>query len=444
VNDSKPFTPTPKRIAIRGGRVIDPARDIDEVRDLFIEGPFVADDRELSSVDEEIDARGMIVSPGFIDLHVTLGEPGYEEDETTRTGTAAAVRGGFTSICVLPSTDPVVDNRAGAEFVKLEAARAGLCEVYPIGAVTRRLEGRELADIGQLVEAGAVAFSDADRPIANAEIMRRSLQYTGMFDRPIFHRAIVPELIANGVMHEGELSTLLGLTGMPRAAEEIMVARDIALAELTGGRVHLMSLASGSCVDLVRRAKARGLGITADVTPHHLTLTDEQFRSFDSVYKVNPPLRTQTDIDALIAGLVDGTIDAISSDHRPQAAEKMSGELDQDPYGVVGLETLLGVCATHLVGPGHLNWSQLLARLTVGPANILNNSSKASLSPGSEADVTIIDPAAEWMVDPKTFRSKSRNTPFAGWKLTGQVKQTIVRGELLFDVAWNGIRPTGR
>lgn len=425
-----------KTLLIRGGRLIDPATGHDGPADLLVEKGRISailrpGEREPRSGDEVLDATGKIVCPGLIDIHVAFREPGDEEDETTASGSLAALAGGFTTVACLPDTSPAVDTRAAAEFVHLQGDRAGHCRVLPIGAVTKGTDGKELAEIGQLVDGGAVALSDGKKPISNAEIMRRALQYAGMFGRAIFDHPLVPELVEGGVMHEGFHSTLLGLRGMPAAAEQIMVNRDISLAELTGGRLHLMCVTTLGSVESVRRAKEAGLRVTADVAPHHLVLTDESLRSFDSNYKVDPPLRSEEHLAALIAGLKDGTIDVISSDHQPFAEEKKGGEILSDPFGVVGLETLLPVLATKLVGAGHLTWPELLAKLTVNPARLLGLDS-GTLRPGAVADVTIFDPAAEWTVEPQTFRSRSRNTPFGGWKVIGRVEAVIVGGEVRY------------
>jgi dihydroorotase len=399
---------------------------------LIADGKIAGIDLPNATADQTIDATGKIVCPGLIDVHVSFREPGDEEDETTASGTAAALAGGFTSVAVLPDTSPVVDNRAAAEFILLQAGRAGHCHVYPLGAVTKNHDGKELAEIGQLVEGGAVGFSDSKRPVANAEIMRRALEYTKMFNRPVFNHPQVPELAAGGVMHEGFVSTLLGLRGIPAAAEEIMVDRDIALAEMTSSRLHLMCISTVNSVDMIRRAKARGVKLTASVTPHHLSLTDDNMRKFDSNYKVDPPLRSGEHIAALIDGLKDGTLDCVSSDHQPYAAEKKDHELDQVPFGIVGLETLLPVCIKSLIEPGHLTWPQLIAALTTKPAKVLQIP-KGTLSPGAEADVTIIDPAVEWTIDPSVFRSKGRNSPFAGWKVRGRAQTVIVNGTVRYS-----------
>lgn len=419
---------------IRHGRLIDPASGVDRQGDLVIRDGQIAPAGTDPAPDATvIDARGLIVSPGWIDCRVALREPGFEEDETILTGTAAAVAGGFTTIATLPDTEPVVETRAAAEFVARQAERAGHCRVHPLGAVTKGNKGQELAEIGQLVDGGALALTDGKRPIANSEVMRRALQYCSMWQKPVLHHPQVPELVAGGVMNEGYHATVLGLRGMPAAAEEIMVRRDIALAELTQGRIHLMGLSSDRSVEEVRQARARGVQVTADVTPVHLLLTDEAMTSYDANFKLDPPLRTEEDIAALIAGLKDGTIEIISTDHTPVAPEKKARELDVVPFGVVGLETALSVCRAALIERGHLTWPELISKFTVGPAALLGLSDRGSFRPGAAADVTIFDPDEEWTVEPARFRSKSANTPFGGVKMRGLVRYTIVGGTVRFD-----------
>lgn len=417
-------------LLIRGGRIIDPASSRDAFDDLLIVDGRIADRGiSLEEVDETIDASGMIVCPGLIDARVSLREPGFEEDETIETGTAAALAGGFTTVGCMPDTEPPVDTRAAAEFVSRQAERANHCRVVPLGAVTKRHAGEELAEMGQLVDGGAVAFTDGKQAIANSEVMRRALQYAEMLGRPILHHPQNPQLVAEGVMHDGFYSTKLGLQGMPAAAEEIMVRRDIALAELTGGRIHLMGVSSKNSVDEIRRAQKRGIAVTADVTPHHVALTDACLESFDANYKVDPPLRTREHVDALVDGLQDGTLSLICSDHQPWSEEKKDLEIDQAPYGIIGLETLLPICIETLLDPGHLTWLQLISKLTVGPAKLLGLQA-GTLSPGAVADVTIIDPSAEWTIDATQFKSRCRNTPFAGRTVKGRAMATIVGGEV--------------
>ncbi|MEZ6055622.1 MAG: dihydroorotase [Planctomycetaceae bacterium] len=420
-------------LLIRGGRVIDPSTRFDAIADVYIENQrihSIGTNLDLPA-DRVIDATGMIVSPGFIDPHVKLGEPGCEEDETIDSGTAAAVAGGFTTIAALPDTTPVVDSRAAAEFVSRQAERADRCHVVPLGAVTRQVLGEELSEIGQLVDGGAVGFTDGKRVIANPEIMRRALQYAGMFDRAILHHPQSPELTAGGVMHDGYWSTRLGLRGIPAAAEEIVVRRDIALAEHTGGRIHLMSISSLNSVDEVCRARRRGVRVSADVSPQHLLLSDESLKNYESCYKVSPPLRTQPHIEALIAGLKEGTIDILCADHLPWAIEKTDRELDLTPFGIPGLETLLPMGIRALIEPGHLSWIEFLSKLTTGPAALLGLDT-GRLQTGAPADITILDPQIRWQIDATKFHTLSRNTPFDKWDVQGKVQYTIVSGSIRY------------
>jgi len=424
------------RTLIRGGRVIDPSQGLDAVTDLWLE-----EDRVLHigshpdlQADVVLDATGKIVCPGLIDMHVHLREPGREEDETIATGTAAALAGGVTSVACMPNTEPAIDNQAAAEFVILQARRAGQANVFPIGAVTKGRRGEELAELGGLVEGGAVGFSDDGSPVRSAEIMRRALEYARMFDRVVMDHCEDTELTRNGVMHEGEVSLALGLPGMPAAAEEIMVARDLILAEQTGGRLHILHVSTAGSVELIRRAKQRGVAVTCEACVHHFALTDEALRSFDSNFKMNPPLRTRRDVEAILEGLRDGTIDAIVTDHAPHAPEKKLRELDQAPFGVIGLETLLPICIKTLIEPGVLTWSEMIAKLTIHPARILGID-RGTLRPGAIADVTIIDPETEWTIDPNQFRSKSRNCPFAGWHVRGRAHSVLVAGQVKYSLA---------
>lgn len=420
-------------LLLYNGRVIDPATGMDQTGSLLVvDGKIAELGSSQTTADQVIDCSGKIISPGLIDTHVAIRDPGFEEDETTATATSAALAGGFTAIASLPDTNPPVDNAAAAEYVILQAARARNCRVYPLGAVTREHAGQELADMGQLSRSGAVGFTDAKTPIASAEIMRRALEYSRMFGCPVLSHPQDPSLTAGGVMHEGLHSTLLGLRGMPAAAETIVAGRDIALAELTRGRVHLMSITTAGTVDQVRRAKQAGLSVTADVTPHHLTLSDDVLSTYHSAFKVDPPLRSHEHIAALIAGLKDGTIDAISADHQPWASEKKDREFDQVPFGVVGLETLLPICLETLVEPGHLTWLQLLACLTTGPARILGIPG-GRLAVGAAADITVIDPQVAWTIDPACFRSRGRNTPFAQRKVKGRATLVLVDGEIRYQ-----------
>jgi dihydroorotase len=419
------------RLLIRGGRVVDPSQGIDRVDDVLVENGTVAAIGGSYTAEETIDATGLIVSPGLVDMHVHLREPGREEDETIATGARAAVAGGFTSIACIPNTEPPIDTQANVEFIHQKAARADACNVFVVACVSRNREGKELSEIGQLVEAGAVAFSDDGSPVADAELMRRAFEYCRMFDKPILAHEEVLELSRGGVMNEGLVSLVLGLPGMPPAAEDVMIGRDIALAEVTGGRLHVMHVSTAGGVALVRAAKARGARVTAEACPHHFTLTDESLRGFDSNFKMSPPLRTAADVEAIIAGLVDGTIDCIATDHAPHALEKKMLELDRAPFGILGLETAVGLAVTRLIVPGRIGWPRLIEAMSTLPARILGID-RGTLRPGAAADITLIDPDRTWQVDVETFRSKSVNSPFHGWTLQGRAVATIVGGRVKY------------
>jgi dihydroorotase len=419
-------------LLIRGGRVVDPAHGVDRVDDVLVrDGKIVGIGGAPAAADEVIDATGLVVAPGLVDMHVHLREPGREEDETIETGTRAALAGGFTSVACIPNTEPPIDTQGAVEFIHQKAARADTCNVFVVGCVSRERAGKELAEIGQLVEAGAVAFSDDGAPVYDAELMRRAFEYCRMFDAPILAHEEVLELSRGGVMHEGLVSMILGLTGMPKAAEEVMIGRDIALAEATGGRLHVMHVSTAGGVDLIRAAKARGARVTAEACPHHFTLTDESLRGFDSNFKMSPPLRTAADVDAIIAGIVDGTIDCIATDHAPHAREKKMLELDRAPFGILGLETAVGLAVTRLVAPGRIGWPRLVEAMSTLPARILGID-RGTLRAGSVADITLIDPQLSWKVDVNSFRSKSVNSPFHGWTLQGRAVATIVAGRVKY------------
>jgi dihydroorotase len=398
---------------------------------LIIDGRIAAYDATPAGGEEIIDAAGKIVSPGLIDMHVHLREPGFEEDETIETGTLAALAGGFTSIACIPNTDPPIDTQGSVEFVHDRAERADNCNVFVVGCISKNREGKQLSEIGLLVEAGAVAFSDDGAPVSDPELMRRAFEYCLMFDKAVLNHAEIRELTQGGVMHEGLVSMTLGLAGIPAAAEDVMISRDIALAEATGGRLHIMHVSTVNGVDAVRRAKSRNVHVTAEATPHHFTLTDECLRSFDSNFIMSPPLRGQEHVDAVIAGLADGTIDVIASDHAPHAKEKKMRELDQAPFGIVGLETSLGLVITSLIEPGHIDWPTAIRKMSLNPARILGIA-RGTLQIGATADVTIIDPKTRWKVDPTQFHSKSNNTPFGGMQLTGRADLVIVGGRVRF------------
>jgi len=421
-------------IQIAGGRIIDPAADRDEIGDFWISrGHILPTGAGYEEAEIVIDARGLIVCPGLIDVHVHLREPGNEEDETIATGAAAALAGGVTSMACMPNTLPPIDSQAAAEFVVLQGQRARQANVYPVGAVSKGRKGEELASLGQLVAGGAVAFTDDGAPVASAALMRRALEYSKMFDRVIMQHCQVPELTVGGVMNEGFESMRLGLAGMPDAAEDIMVARDIRLAEITRGRLHIQHISTARSVELVREGKRRGVKVTAEACPHHFTLTDERLRTFDSNFKMNPPLRTWRDVEAVVGGLRDGTIEILATDHAPHAPEKKMRELDQAPFGIIGLETLVPIVVTNLIDPGHLTWPEAIRKLTINPAQLLGIP-KGTLRPGADADVTLIDPTARWTIDPSQFRSRSRNCPFAGWEVRGRAHTVIVAGEVRYTL----------
>ncbi|MBI4635469.1 MAG: dihydroorotase [Candidatus Rokubacteria bacterium] len=420
-------------LLLRQGRVIDPANGIDAVQDVLIDGGTI--ERVGASLAAPagarvIDATGKIVCPGFIDIHVHLREPGYEYKETVATGTRAAAAGGFTAVCCMANTNPVNDTRSITDYILAKAGSEGVVRVHPIGAVTRGLRGEELAELAELAEAGCVAFSDDGRSVMNAALYRRAMEYTLPFGMPVISHAEDANLSRDASMHEGVVSTELGLIGAPAAAEDVMVARDILLAELTGAHVHIAHLSTAGAVRLVRDAKARGVHVTAEVTPHHLVLTEDAVRTYDPNTKMNPPLRTKRDGEALLEALADGTIDCIATDHAPHALAEKEGEFDHAAFGVIGLETAVAVLLDRLVRPGLLPLPTLVARLSADPARLLGLRS-GSLAPGARADVTILDPALPLTLDPARFHSKSRNTPFGGWTCTGGPWMTIVDGTVV-------------
>jgi len=417
------------KLLIKGGRIIDPSQQFDRIADLLIEdGRVKSIDANLSvEAAETFDATGLVVAPGFIDLHVHLREPGEEYKETISSGAAAAVAGGFTSICAMPNTDPVNDNASVTRFIINKAREAGLARVYPIGAITRGSAGEELAEMAEMKEAGAVAVSDDGRPVMNAQVMRHAMEYARDHGLVVVDHAQDLNLSAGGVMHEGRYSTLLGLKGLSSAAEESHVARDVMLAGLTGARVHIAHVSTKGSVELIRRAKGQGIPVTCEVTPHHLALTDAAVVSFDTNTKMNPPLRSEDDRVALIEGVRDGTIDVIATDHAPHHADEKMLEYDRAPFGIVGLETALGVALKVLFHEARVPLSRIIEMLTIGAARAFSIPG-GTLAEGTLADVTIFDPDREWIVDPNHFKSKSRNTPFAAWKLHGEVIATFVGG----------------
>jgi dihydroorotase len=420
-------------LLLRGGRVIDPANNVDAVQDVLIADAKIerlGRSLEAPAGAEVVDANGKIVCPGFIDIHVHLREPGYEYKETVATGTRAAAAGGFTAVCCMANTNPVNDNGAVTDYILAKAKVEGVVRVYPIGAVTRGLRGEELAELAELADSGCVAFSDDGRCVMNAGLYRRAMEYTLPFGTPLISHAEDTSLSRGAAMNEGVVSTETGLPGQPAAAEDVMVARDILLAELTGAHVHIAHVSTAGAVRLIRDAKARGLQVTAEVTPHHLVLTEEAVRTWDPNTKMAPPLRTKRDVEALLEALADGTIDCIATDHAPHALSEKEGEFDQAAFGIVGLETAVAVLLDRLVRPGLLPLSTLIARLSRDPARLFNLPG-GNLAAGAPADVTILDPDAETVVDPLRFRSRSRNTPFGGWTLRGKPWMTLVGGHIV-------------
>jgi dihydroorotase len=453
------------RLRIEGGRLIDPSQGIDGAYDLLIADGKVEelvarvgrggepergergagrergvrrDDEPASSREERpgggeeaerLDATGLVVAPGLIDMHVHLREPGQEYKETVATGTMAAAAGGFTAVACMANTDPVNDNRSVTEHILAEARRHGFARVYPIGAVSKKLAGEELAEIGEMVRAGAVAVSDDGKPVMNAELMRRALLFAQHFGVPVIQHAEDLHLSGSGVMHEGEWSTRLGLSGIPGSAEDVMVARDLLLLEDTGGRYHVAHLSTARSLGMVMQARRRGLPVTCEVTPHHLLLTDEEVArtEFSTQCKMKPPLRSERDRLALIEGLADGTVDAIASDHAPHHSDEKDVEFDLAPFGILGLETTLGLCLDRLVRPGLIGLPRLIELLATGPARVLNLPG-GTLRPGSPADVTLFDPEGEITIEAASFFSRSRNTPFDGWTLKGRPVATLLAG----------------
>ena len=430
------------RLFIKGGRIIDPSQQIDKISDLLIEDgrvKSIADSSPgsagiLPGSDVEVfDARGLIVTPGFIDLHVHLREPGEEYKETIASGAAAAVAGGFTSICAMPNTRPVNDSASVTRFIIDKAREAGLARVYPVGAITRESKGEELAEMAEMKDAGAVAVSDDGRPVMDSQVMRHAMEYARDHGLIVVDHCQDLNLAAGGVINEGRYSTLLGLKGMSGAAEESHVARDIMLAELTGARVHIAHISTAGSVEMVRRAKRQGLAVTCEVTPHHLALTDAAVVGFDTNTKMSPPLRSEEDRAVLIEAARDGTIDAIATDHAPHHSDEKMFEYDRAPFGVVGLETALGVALTVLHHSGAVPLARIVEMLTTGPA-LAFSLPGGTLAEGSPADITVFDPEGEWTVEAQRFKSKSRNTPFAGWRLRGSVAATFARGRNVFHI----------
>jgi len=425
-------------LLLRGGRVIDPSRNFDESADVLIQdGKIAAVGRGFGAPDgtDVRDVRDHVVAPGLVDVHVHLREPGNEDVETVATGARAAAAGGFTAVCAMPNTDPVTDNQAAVGFIVRQSVRAGLTRVYPIGAISVGQRGERLSEFGEMVGAGAVAVSDDGKPVVSSHLMRTALEYARTFDIPVADHCEEPTLAVGGVMHEGLVSARLGLKGIPSAAEEIMVARDVTLAGLTGGHVHLCHISTRGSVEVIRRAKEQGIRVTAEVTPHHLVLTDRACERYDTHAKMNPPLREAADVAALREALKEGVVDCIASDHAPHAYDAKEAAFDDAPFGIVGLETAFGVAYTELVVNGILTLPELIHRMSTAPASVFGlPGGGGTLGQGAVADIVVLDVTDPWTVDPTAFCSKSRNTPFAGRVLTGRATLTLVGGKIVHQV----------
>jgi dihydroorotase len=423
------------KLLIANGYVIDPAQQVNAGRNLLIEdGRVVGLLGRAESVPEDaqvLDATGLIVAPGFIDLHTHLREPGQEYKETVASGAAAAVAGGWTSICAMPNTDPINDNPAVTRFIVEQAQTAKLANVFPIGAVTKGSGGKELAEMGEMKNAGIVAVSDDGRPVPTSGMMRRAMEYARGFDLPVVDHCQDASLSAGGVMHEGRWSLILGLRGMPAAAEEVDAVRDCVLAKLTGAKVHIAHVSTRGALEAVRLAKNEGLPVSCEVTPHHWTLTDEAVAEYDTNTKMSPPLRSRDHVDAILAAMKDGTIDAIATDHAPHHQDEKGLEFDQAPFGITGLETAIGL-AFDLVHAGLIDLERVVEMCATNPARIFNLTGRGSLASGAHADITILDPQLEWVFDVNRSKSKSRNTPFHGRALQGAAVATIVGGRLVY------------
>jgi dihydroorotase len=424
------------RLLIQNGYLIDPAQGINTGKNLFIEDGRVVG--LLSHVDgvpegaEILDATGLVVAPGFIDMHVHLREPGQEYKETVASGAAAAVAGGFTTICAMPNTNPINDNASVTRYVIEQAERAGLADVFPIGAITKNSAGTELAEMGEMKDAGIVAVSDDGRPVPSAGMMRRAMEYARGFDLPVIDHCEDKTLARGGVMHEGQWSLRLGLQGIPAAAEEVDAARNCLLAEATGARVHLAHVSTRGAIEAVRRAKEKGLAVTCEVAPHHWTLTHEAVEGYDTNMKMNPPLRSPEHVAAIMEGLRDGTIDVIATDHAPHHADEKALEFDDAPFGIIGLETAVGLAMDRLVHEGVISLERLIELCSTNPALALGLKDRGALHAGARADLTIIDPECTWTFDVLKSKSKSRNTPFDGHSFRGAAVATVVLGRVLY------------
>ncbi|MBK8249105.1 MAG: dihydroorotase [Gemmatimonadetes bacterium] len=424
-------------VLLRGGRVLDPSTGLDEVGDVLLrDGKVEHAGAPLGEVRRdgdltEVDCRGLVVSPGFIDVHCHLREPGREDVETIATGARAAAAGGFTAVCAMPNTAPVTDNQAAVGFIIRQAQLARAARVYPIGAISVGQRGEALAEFGEMIGAGAVAVSDDGKPVASAQLMRTALEYARAFNIPVADHCEEPTLAHGGAMNEGIVSARLGLKGIPDEAEEIMVIRDILLSRRTGGHVHLCHMSTKGSVELIRWGKERGIRVTAEVCPHHISLTEDAVEGYNTNAKMNPPLRTAADVAALQEAVKDGTIDLVATDHAPHHYDEKEREFSDAPNGIVGLETALAVLVTHLVAPGIISYATLVDRMSCSPARVFGLQG-GTLRKGSVGDVTVFDPAASWTVDPASFQTKGRNSPYSGMTLTGRAKCTVVGGQIVY------------
>jgi dihydroorotase len=425
-----------KPILIKGGRVIDPKKRIDGKFDILIT------DKKISKVDKRIkkkdvqliDAKGCIVCPGFIDLHCHLRDPGRPDEETIESGSHSAIAGGFTSICCMPNTEPPIDNEGIVNYIYKEAARVNLCKVFPIAAITKKREGKEITEFGELINAGVKGFSDDGDTVADANVLRHAFEYSKIFDVPIFEHPIDKDLSYDGLMNEGLVSTRLGLKGSPAIAEEVIVARDLLLARFTGARLHLCHISTKNSVELIRRAKKEGIKVTSETCPHYFFYNDEALENFDPTYKVNPPIRSEEDRQAIIKGLRDGTIDCIATDHAPHCQAEKELEFANAPYGMIGFETAISMIIMELIKKQKFNWSQIIVKLTNNPAKIIKEEI-CTIKNGVIADLTILDPTKKWSLTPDKIKSKSKNTPLLGKELIGKVVGVVADGELKYTAS---------
>jgi dihydroorotase len=433
---SPTIDPEVRPLLLRRGRVIDPAADVDDTLDVLVVDGMIAelgDDLNLPPDTRTMECGGRVVTPGLIDVHVHFREPGEEHKETIATGARAAAAGGFTSVCAMPNTDPPIDDPAAVGYVRAEGLRAGASRVYPVGSISVDQKGERLALIGEMVDAGAVAVTDDGRPVMDSALMRMALEYSRAFRIPVADHPEDLGLSRGGHMNEGLVSTRLGLRGKPNAAEDVHIVRDLLLAELTGGHIHLQHVSTRHGVEAIRLAKARGVRVTAEATPHHLVLTDEAVDGYRTDAKMNPPLRSREDLEAVRRGLADGTLDCVATDHAPHHYDEKEQAFDDAPNGIVGLETAVGVMLTRVVGEGVIDLPTMVERMSLAPARAFSLPG-GTIAPGSPGDITVLDLEQEWTVDPATFRSKSRNTPFAGWVLKGRAVATVVGGRVVWEL----------